>query len=209
MGNFYDHPTSQTVAEQQAPATPTVEPERPATPDEADGAALFGKTDAPEVKVEGVPENIAELRKSAGAFFDTDKLMPDTLREIEEATADVAVEGITPEQRTAATREMAEIFRDVGADREDQAAIIGVFRETAAAPPDAATVQRWRGEAERKVTEAYGDEAAQVLQWARQLIARDPRVERMIAHHNRGDHPDVVLRACRLAVRERTKGRLK
>jgi hypothetical protein len=86
---------------------------------------------------------------------------------------------------------------------------LNVLREARANPPSAAQLGEMSRDAYKRVQEKYGKSANQVLNDAKRLIARDPRVVRVLNETGMGNHPSIVLKACEAALRLKAAGKFK
>jgi hypothetical protein len=86
---------------------------------------------------------------------------------------------------------------------------LNVLREARANPPTAAQLGEMGRDAFKRVQERYGKDAGKVLEDAKRLIARDPRVVRVLNQTGMGNHPSIVLKACEAALRLKAAGKFK
>lgn len=106
--------------------------------------------------------------------------------------------------KAVAAREMREIFCDLGASVTDATELHSAVASITEVPT-AETMQAWQQEAAQALVQRYGKDADSMLETARALVARDPRVAKML-QGGLGNHPRIVLKFVELAQRERRRG---
>lgn len=155
-----------------------------------------------------VPPEIAELRKAdqSGRMFADSPVPQATLKALE-----TAVDRMAPDTdsavRAATVSEWAAIGTDLGLGHGDVAQIAELaVRDGPRAHGMAAA---WQRQADVDLGRVFGSEKAAALQDARRLVARDPRLHRMLDATGLGNHPVVVVRLAQQARALRAAGRLK
>jgi hypothetical protein len=186
-----------------APAPVAASPAPAASPETADTRVDELYAGPAEAAPLAVPENIRALRKASESTADM----------LYGATAvDPVIAGIfegaelTVPERKAASVEMTRMARDVGLDQDDLAEMASRAPDVRQLTPE--QVGRNQAEAARMLREAFGDQAAQALADAQKLALRDPRTAALLDKTGLGNDPQTILKFARLAVRERSRGRL-
>lgn len=144
--------------------------------------------------------------------------LPDAIRELRDsperrmfsaqgtyATFELGDNPLAPEIARAVTSELREIFSDVGASTAEAQEFATLAKEVPAAPEARASL---RAEAIEAVRQQYREDADAALADARALVARDPRVAKIIDATGLGDHPRAVLTIIQLARAARMRGEL-
>jgi hypothetical protein len=195
---WYDHPTSR-------PATTTA-PAEPAPNPEAELAArLYAKEQPPEIKID-VPEAIAKLREGNSAMY-----APEMPYEQAITSDDFADDGTPAEAKAAVVNELRRMAHDTGIEPIEMREVVNIAKELAADPPTPETELQWQQAAVKRVMELNsGDIAAaqRDVDLARQLVARDPRLVKILEATRLGNAPRVIEKFVQLARRERLRGRL-
>jgi hypothetical protein len=101
------------------------------------------------------------------------------------------------------------LVNDFALPATDAKETLNVLREARANPPTAAQLGEMSRDAYKRVQEKYGKSANQVLNDAKRLIARDPRVVRVLNETGMGNHPAIVMKACESALRLKAAGKFK
>jgi hypothetical protein len=176
------------------------------------GHALFptmrpDKSEPQQGEKPAVPENIAEMRKSdpVRQTYDITKHYGPEVG-LEDALGDAA--DATPEMRAAAASEFKQIFADHGLSAQEAGNLVSIVRQVAKEPPSEEQQAKWIEQAERRLKEIYGSGMQQAVADARTLVARDPRVAKILEHTRLGNNPEVIELMARVARSERLKGRL-
>ncbi len=187
---------------------PVASEEREPRTEEEQAAALFGKPEAPEVKID-IPADILAERKA-----DKERVLFSPQETFREAIPDTLLDG-TPEagnmpepMRRAAVAEVREMVADMGMSADDVKTLrdLGSIFDVA---PSQEQVIAWREESVDLLNRTYGNQATQALRDAQAFIAQDPRRVKMFEVNNRGDHPKVVEMCARLGRKARLAGKLK
>lgn len=111
--------------------------------------------------------------------------------------------------KDAVAHEWREMAMDLGASVSETREFLAHAQHVAANPVSDEQAATWRQQASEQLYRTYGQDTQRVLEDARKLIARDPRVARILDHSRLGDRPETVMLFARLAQQERKKGRLK
>lgn len=194
------------AAQPQAQPDATSEPARQRTAEELAEAAY---PEPPEpVQLDPVPAEVQELRDDvARRMYSAQDTFRDAIPDADEAQrAELAAQGITPEAGRKATAELREIAADLDMSPADVAKVrqrATLVRET---QPDVIAQREATVDA---LNREFGNDAKQAWRDARALVARDPRVGRMIEAMGVGDDPEVVLMIARVARAQRVAGKLK
>jgi hypothetical protein len=120
----------------------------------------------------------------------------------------------TPEQRrvvAVATAEMREMFADIDLAPEEARDVVSWAKEIAATPPTPEQEKQTQGEAIARVLRRNGgdEEATKAdIILAQRLVARDPRIGRLLDVTRLGNDPRVIEVLIQKARQERIKGRL-
>jgi hypothetical protein len=124
--------------------------------------------------------------------------------------ASIAVEGEGVELAVvqSANAELREIFADVGASPGDAAEILSLANQMRATPATPEARLQMRDAAIDAVNRQYGQDAASVVADARALVARDPRIGKVLDSTGAGDHPNIVLKLISLARSAKLRGQL-
>lgn len=200
---MYGKPQTATPPAQQ---DATSEPAKQRTPEELAEAA-YPKPPEP-VQLDPVPAEVQELRDDvARRMYSAQNTFRDAIPEADEAQrAELAAQGITPEAGRKAMAELREIAADLDLSPADVAKVrqrATLVRET---QPDAIAQREAAVDA---LNREFGNDAKQAWRDARALVARDPRVGRMIESMGLGDDPEVVVMIARIARQQRVAGKLK
>lgn len=107
------------------------------------------------------------------------------------------------------TRAWQEIAADFGLPPERAREFVGLVEDARKRAPDDATVERWSSEAMQHVRLTYGHRADDMLADAKRLVARDPRVSKLLNESGLGSHPRVVRLFVERAASLKALGRLK
>jgi len=194
-------------ADSPAPAAPPAAP-TPAAPDQvpAESAPLdYPNTDKPlpqGTPALELPDAVRELREADGErkMFSPQVQYRDTVQDHPEDN----------DQVRAFRAEAREQFADLGLSDQDARDVVGVINaELQAGIPAAETRAQWQEQALNDVVRQYGKDAPARIAEARALVARDPRVQKILDDTGLGSHPRVVALMIERARSERGRGRLK
>ena len=102
------------------------------------------------------------------------------------------------------------VMTDIGMDRGDVGKLAAFAAQYTAKPPTADEKAAHERTVIKELRAQYGDAAfAGVLEDAKKLVARDPRLAGFLDKTGLGSHPWVISRIAELARTERGRGRLK
>ncbi|PUE41426.1 hypothetical protein [Limnohabitans sp. Bal53] len=107
----------------------------------------------------------------------------------------------------AMVAELREMATDVAASPADVDLIRTIGNELQA-PPSQAKLTEWSDQTADLLNSTFGGTASMALADARKLVARDPRLGRILENNGLGSHPKVVLTLARLARQARLDGKL-
>lgn len=216
-----------------APAEPPAQPadSAPRLRTEAElGEALYGKpAPAPELRPPSdEPPQPRTFEQIAEAHYQKDEPVPldpappaveqlrdDVARRMYPAQVtfaevapdtDFKAQGIEPETGRKAMAEMREMFADLELAPQDVQSLRRRAERLRDAPIGATAQQQAANEA---LNREFGPAAAQALQVARLLVARDPRVAKLIDHMGLGDDPETVVMLARKARSQILAGKLR
>ncbi|MEW5882087.1 MAG: hypothetical protein AB1761_16785 [Pseudomonadota bacterium] len=162
--------------------------------------ALYGQT-AFEI---AVPDAVRQWREQN--YSAADRLYDAPLGAV--ATAVRTVAGLPEGAHEPLARELSAIARDTGfAFAEALEDFDRAAREVHALDDTGRAALRERALAALRT--AFGDRADAALQAAQALVARDPRVGRILDSTGAGDSPRLVIRLAREALAQRAAGKLK
>jgi hypothetical protein len=161
----------------------------------------WGEKEAPAPLVD-VPDAIKTLRDDPlrrmfspqGSFASV---------QLEERMADLAID---PAVKTAAAAEFREIFADIGASPQDATELVDAASRFHA---ELVTPERDFTNANSAIqilNEHYGADAKAALATAQEMIARDPRIFRMLDASRLGNDPKTVLKVVQLARSAKQRG---
>lgn len=122
---------------------------------------------------------------------------------IVEALAAHGIEGTAAEEEQ---RAWSGVLADLQVPPAEAATLVQLARLD---PPDAATSDAWQGDALESLAREFGSGADAALADARLLVGRDPRLKAYLNRTGLGNHPEVVLRAARIAREQIASGKLK
>lgn len=211
------------TAEPAAAPTGEMVPESAPAASSSTAEKFYGPKPEP-LRISELPAGIKELREGdaarklysaesnlAGVNLEAALAIPAEQHEaLKDQLKGTPFENATPAELTAAmAAEFREMSADLGASPADLSEFMTLAGQMHATPPDEKTIARWHDTIGNQLRATYGDEAPQMLDLARQLAQRDPRVARMLDHTGLGNHPDVVMKFARLALSEKLAGRLK
>jgi hypothetical protein len=195
---WYDHPTSR-------PATTTAAPEPAPNPEAELGARLYAKEQPPEIEID-VPEGIAKLREGDPAMY-----APETPYE-QAISADDFAEDETPEEvKSAVIGELRRMAHDTGIAPDELREVVSIGKQLAAEPPTPEIELQWQQQAVKRVLELNDQDVKRAqadIDLARALVARDPRLVKILEATRLGNDPRVIEKFVQLARRERLRGRL-
>jgi hypothetical protein len=144
-----------------------------------------------------VPESVREMRNadSARRMFSPQGTYAGV--EIEDGLKDLPFD--EPIKQTVAA-ELREIFADFGASADDAQQLTAIARRRASSmPADADADAALMGRAVELMTLQYGKDAPAALKDARDFIARDPRIAKILDGSRLGNDPEMVLKIAELA----------
>lgn len=173
------------------------------TTQEAMAATLYAQ-DAPLPENPSVPGHIKDLRKE-----DASRLMYGPQSTLSSAIPDNLFadhENLSEQQKAMAVVELREIAGDLGlgpADVQTMLARAGAVKTTPR------TAEAMREDAVAHLNAAFGQDAKDALITAREFVARDPRVAKMIESMGLGDDGPFIVLIAQQARRARAQGRLK
>lgn len=116
---------------------------------------------------------------------------------------------LPPEEVAANVQGYKNIAADVGASPAFTGQFLDIAKQLISNPPTDEQVDTMQADAKQAVREAYGDEADKLLALAKRMVARDPRLQRILNVTQAGSDKRVVLEAIELAKAQRAAGRLK
>jgi len=111
-----------------------------------------------------------------------------------------------PEVKAAAAAEYREIFADMGASPSDAQEIVDAASRFTAEPMTAERDASNTNAAIQLLNEHFGKDWPSALQAAQQMIARDPRLTRMLDTSRLGNDPQTVLKIAQLARSAKMRG---
>jgi hypothetical protein len=113
-----------------------------------------------------------------------------------------------PAVKAVIAHETREWFADFGASTEDAQQIIDSVSRFSAEPitpeRDAANANDAIGALNRE----FGNDAADALKAAQQMVMRDPRLVRVLDESRLGNDPAIVVKLAHLARSQRARGKL-
>ena len=167
-------------------------------------AAMYPK-DAEPVQLDPAPPEVQELRDDIARRMYSAQ---DTLREaVPEAPEETfTAEGIDPAVGRKALAEVREMFADLDLGPREVQGLRQRAERLRDAPTDVITQREASVEA---LNREFGNDAKQAWRDARALVARDPRVGKLIEAMGLGDDPDTVLLLARTARSQRATGKLR
>jgi hypothetical protein len=125
---------------------------------------------------------------------------------LEEVAQAIAPNAPADAQRTAS---LAAVFTDIGATRDDLAAIAAYARSYHESPPTADEEAANERAAIKDLRERYGEKFGEAFGAARALAQRDPRLTKLLNESRLGAHPAVIRRFAELGLAARARGELK
>lgn len=193
--------TAAAVATETAAQTPVepgqkaaAEPALPTTQESDDGER--------GTQLDPVPDAIRELRDDPlRRMFSPQGTFAGV--QLEDAMKDVAA---APELKTAAAAEYREIFADFGASPQDAHELVDTARRFGAEPMSAERDASNTNAAIEVLNQHFGNDAKAALADAQQMIARDPRLVRMLDASRLGNDPQTVLKIAQLARSAKMRG---
>lgn len=210
--SFYNHPTSNHQDEPAQSAAPAA----PAVP------ALVPPVQQPEAPKEPAPFTYEKtnVEPPKGA---PDDVVPDAVRELREADDDrrmyspqrtyaqVVKDDVADDEQTRMVKaESRNVLADLSMSDGEAREVVQLFNtELANGLPSDETAAAWQAEALESVVRQYGKDAPARIAAARALVARDPRVQRLLDDTKLGSNPRVVHMLIDKAQSERLQGRLK
>ena len=121
---------------------------------------------------------------------------------------DIGGQNVPLEVQAAVVNEVRQMAADVGAAPADVMTLRSVAAELTT-PPTAQQLADWSDQTVDLLNSTFAGTAAMALADARKLVARDPRLVRILDSNGIGSHPKVVLTLARLARAQRLEGKLK
>ncbi|MFM0513095.1 hypothetical protein [Paraburkholderia sp. RL17-373-BIF-A] len=187
---------SSTPAESSTPVEPAKPAEATQTPAEAEPA-----TETSSAAGE-LPPAIAELRDDPlRRMFGAQGTYASV--QLEESMKDVALD---PAIKTAAATEFREIFADLGASPQDARELVDAAARCTAEPMTTERDASNKNAAIELLSQHFGNDAKSALADAVQMIARDPRLSRMLDQTRLGNDPQTVLKVAQLARSAKMRG---
>lgn len=116
---------------------------------------------------------------------------------------------VDPAAQAAAALEFRHLAADVGASPDEAAQLLATMQGLVATPPSAEQAAQMQASAAEMLTAKYGAEAPAMLDLAKRMISRDPRVHALLERTGAGNDPRTVITAVELAIKQRSQGRLK
>ncbi|TDY25755.1 hypothetical protein B0G81_6238 [Paraburkholderia sp. BL6665CI2N2] len=123
--------------------------------------------------------------------------------QLEESMKDVALD---PAIKTAAATEFREIFADLGASPQDAHELVATASRFTAEPMTTERDASNTNTAIELLNQHFGNDAKSALADAQQMIARDPRLSRMLDQSRLGNDPQTVLKIAQLARSAKMRG---
>lgn len=162
---------------------------------------MWGEKEAPAPLVD-VPDAIKTLRDDPlrrmfspqGSFASV---------QLEESMAHLALD---PAVKTAVAAEFREVFADFGASPQDAKELVDTASRFGAEPMTAERDATNTNSAIQILNEHYGTDAKAALATAQEMIARDPRIARMLDASRLGNDPQTVLKIVQLARSAKQRG---
>ncbi len=153
-----------------------------------------------------IPANIQTLRGSEPAS-PADKLYPSMAVY---GAADELVNNRDPflsaVDHKSMAQEITNMAKDVGLTSAEFGDIVRKLGDAERLTPE--QVRANTREVAQRLRMEFGDKAGQVLEDARRLVARDPRMAKFITESKLGDIPDVIVTFARKAVQQKAAKRL-
>jgi hypothetical protein len=116
---------------------------------------------------------------------------------------------LAPETLKAVATEYRHMAADVGANADQAGQILASVQTLTLNPPTPEQAAQMQGEAAELVVAQYGEDAGKMLDLAKRMVARDPRLQGILDRSGAGNHPRTVMTLIELAVQQRSRGRLK
>jgi hypothetical protein len=180
-----------------APEAPIAQPERVFSYPNTNPALPEG------TPAEKLPEAVRELREADDArkFFSPQRDYRDSGLE------DAFVDG--SDESKAAIAEAREMFADHGLNTHEARDVVQITKQLCESAPTPEQEQAWQTEAWNDLVRSHGQKgAAEALDLARKLVARDPRVAEVLQITRAGSHPRIVKLLVEKARAEAALGRL-
>lgn len=186
------------VAEQSRAAAEKARP----TDDASIAERMWGDKEAPAPQLAEVPDAIKTLRDDPlrrmfspqGSFASV---------QLEESMAHLSLD---PAVKTAAAAEFREVFADFGASPQDAKELVDTVTRFGAEPMTTERDATNTNSAIQILNEHYGTDAKAALATAQEMIARDPRIARMLDTTRLGNDPQTVLKLVQLARSAKMRG---
>jgi hypothetical protein len=200
---WYDHPTSNPVTTAAAEAATPAEPTKT-------GAAWHDANAAKEA-ADAVPIHLPESVKT---LRDGDSKMHDPTAHYTTAIAEddiVDGEEMAPEVKTAVVNELRRMMADTGVSGVEAREVTNLAKSIRDNPPTDENEQQWREESMKLAMDMANGDAAQAqrdVDLARALVARDPRLGKILDATHLSNHPRVYALVLQQARSERARGRL-
>ncbi|TCK94129.1 hypothetical protein B0G74_0665 [Paraburkholderia sp. BL9I2N2] len=177
---------------------PPVEAAKPAEATQADAKPA---TETPAAAIE-LPDAIRELRDDPlRRMFSPQGTYASV--QLEESMKDVALD---PAVKTAAAVEFREIFADFEASPQDAHELVSAATRFTAEPMTTERDASNTNAAIELLNQHFGNDAKSALAAAQQMIARDPRLSRMLDQTRLGNDPKTVLKIAQLARSAKMRG---
>lgn len=179
------------------------EPRRPRTDEELQ-AVLYPEPEKP-APLADVPPEVQELRDlPERRMFDAQSMLRDAVPEL--SVEQCEEHGLDPDAMRQGTAEVREIAVDLDLGALDVRDIRTRAERLRAEPVDTITQREGAVEA---LNREFGNGAYQAWLDARALVARDPRVGKVIETLGLGDDADTIVMLARKAHSQRAAGKLK
>ena len=113
------------------------------------------------------------------------------------------------EVKAASALEYRHMAADAGASADQASQVLATIQGFINTPPTLEQGAQMQSGAAELLTAKYGDEAQAMLDLAKRMVARDPRVHALLGRTGAGNDPRTVMTVVELAIKQRTEGRLK
>lgn len=189
------------AADTSASAAPA-EPAQIATTEQTPPAETETPTAQTSAEPTPVPDEIAKLRDDPLRRMFSPQGTYASLQ-LEAAMEHVAA---APELKAAAAAEYREIFADMGASGQDAQEMVDAASRFGTEPMTRERDAANEMSAIELLNQHFGDDATDALKAAQQMIARDPRLVRMLEQSRLGNDPKTVLKIAQLARSAKLRG---
>ena len=186
---------------QPAGDVPTDERASPEAAAEAAAALVLPSMRPVELPPEELSLEVQALRDLEPAR----KMFSDT--SVYGAALEAVTHDLEPEAKAVALREWSGILADHEIPSVEAKSLVGLAAGHAFPTEDQSV--RWETTATDSLKREFGDGAAAALADARLLVSRDPRLAKFLDETGLGDHPELVLKAARIAREQIASGKLK